>query len=171
MTARTWIALALLVPLPGCGLLSPLGCAAVGWYEGLTIQLEGMSALGLPGGRYDITVVADGVMMAFDLDLTGGANPCPEGTCKMSAPASVGRALDVRVTPGNGTVQLLYTSGGGPSEVTIAVTWQDREVGSATFRPSYEHSEPNGDGCGVATTATETLQLDVPAPTLLDAGR
>jgi hypothetical protein len=164
------IPLAAVVPLSGCGVLGRY-CTDVGWLEGLTVQLEGMAG-GLPGGRYEITVVGDGASVAYDLDLTAGRNPYPGTWYEMSAPTDGGRILEVRVAPSLSSmpVWVFWAAGGGPTEVSIRVRWQGTEVGSATFRPQYTREEINGPGCGVATRATDDLKLDVPAPTYADGG-
>lgn len=46
-----------------------------------------------------------------------------------------------------------------PREVEITVIKDDVELGSRSFRPRYEETEPNGKGCGICRNATVSLDF------------
>lgn len=48
---------------------------------------------------------------------------------------------------------------GSPRQVDLAIFRDDVELGSRSFRPRYEETEPNGKGCGICRNATVSLDF------------
>jgi hypothetical protein len=144
-------------------------CTTALAFEGLVVTVE--SADVFADGRHDFAVDADGIEIALAVDYQDGASTCPPGdqggnACTVEASAGSGRRLHATIqssTPTMVRLNLYYVEDdsldGGPETARIRVLRDGSEIGDQTFEPVYDRDEPNGDGCGVATTAWEEFNL------------
>ena len=148
-------------------------CQLTGWDEGLTVAIVPADAQPLAAGEYLVAIDADGYEISFDLDIEDAQISCldsvPTSHCLFQQPLSDGGALYVRLDERGGpedwrlVLNAFYHTGdgwaGGPATARIAITRAGEPIMDETFVPEYSVSEPNGPGCGEATTAHETLIL------------
>jgi len=131
-------------------------------------------------GTYEAAIEADGVEIAVAAELQGGVMMCsgPEqgGTaCSADAAAGANRRLHASIEwfgPSELVLNLHYVDGGslsgGPEVARVRLLRDGETIGDSTFEPDYERDEPNGEGCGVATTAQADFNLSPEAQ--IDAG-
>jgi hypothetical protein len=137
--------------VPDAGpLCTEIGC-------GPTLRVR-FSRPGWPAGAYRVEVAADGVRGACDLTipLSCTAVSSCSGLMDFSADVS-GCALDPALHSIAG-VTIGYST---PASFTVRVLQGDRELGAASFSPSYAVSRPNGPDCEPVcrSAPTETLTL------------
>lgn len=75
--------------------------------------------------------------------------PCSDGPMSLD-----GWAYDSHVWP-----RKLALLDERPSKVELRILRDGVELVSETLRPSYEESEPNGEGCGVCSNANERVSF------------
>lgn len=82
------------------------------------------------------------VDVAMDLPFDGADGPAPW--------TSSGDTSGVRVvlSEANDAVEQVQMMDFTPDVLTVAVSLDDVLVGTGTFTPEYDITEPNGDGCG-----------------------
>ena len=149
-------------------------CTAVGWFEGLTVELSSPDPLA--DGSYELAIEADGVDLVLAEEYRDGVAACrpmgEEGACTAVVPLPDDRHLYAEIAVGatSITVYLNYVDhdslAGGPEVATIRVQRDNKTLFEGTFEPAYAREELNGDGCGVATTALVKVPLppaDAPA--------
>ena len=160
-------------------------CTLIGWTEGLAIEVNGESGESFPDGIYRFDIVADGVASTSEIvsaDPPSCVGPGDEsGTyCELFLLPGDGRELTVRVSRNRSSIggapsivkfslhlyyrmeECLADWDGGPATVDVVVSQDAEQLGSDHFEPVYDVFEPNGPGCGVATSAADTMVLAVP---------
>jgi hypothetical protein len=157
-------ALALLGPsaLTGCGTQE---CNAALYPRGLIVDVN--SSAGLADGSYEVLVEADGVEMALALEYSPPqwtCSPTEQGPtpCEVEVNAGLDRRLVASVEPGpNGLILNVYYAGdevlAGPEVAVIQVLHDGDVVVDETLEPTYAQDEPNGEDCGVRTSARVAL--------------
>lgn len=143
--------------------MGPFACTLVAWFEGLSVELVGPGG-NLPEGAYEVEVVADGEPLRLTVDWTPTMYSCraPEDDCLVEVALDDGRELRLQFEFDRIVVWYEDDDGlaGGPAEASVTMRRDGVVVGSDVFMPTYRESEPNGRGCGVATTATVELAID-----------
>jgi hypothetical protein len=144
-------------------------CTLVGWYEGLTVEVQ--SPDGFADGTHELAIEADGVAVVLAVEFDGGDSTCIPGqeatTCASQVPIDRDRRLFASIEssrePPSLLVNLYYMDrdslAGGPEVARLRISRGGDTLGDATFEPDYGRDEPNGEGCGVATRAQATLTL------------
>jgi hypothetical protein len=147
--AISWFGGVLLAGMTCSAPLASTGCACTLAYhtEGLLIRL---SPSPMPDGVYHFEVIADGEPIGVVAEVAGGAVTCdPEGGCQAEVELDDDRRLFLDVGTWGDALNVYYSGEGpGPFEAIVTITRDDAALTSAVFTPEYEHSEPNGPGCG-----------------------
>lgn len=162
VTVLTLIAAALLISIAqGC---SQTSCTLVGWSEGLTVKLT--SAQPLTAGTYHFSIeIPD---ETFELDLKLEAPNNTEGGVYVSEHMTRGHwqlnasltGSEAFGTSGDISVGRFKGQTGGPESLILTVRQDGTEIGRLELDEiAYRQDEPNGPGCGVATTASASLEL------------
>jgi hypothetical protein len=161
-TVRTLLAAALLVGLTqGC---SVKDCTFIGWDEGLTVGMT--SDQPTPAGTYHFSIELPDETFEFDLKLEA-PNNTREGVYVIERMTrghwQVNASLagsDAFGTSGDISVGRFKGETGGPESIILTVRQDGSEIGRLELDEiAYRQDEPNGPGCGVATTASASLEL------------
>jgi hypothetical protein len=133
-------------------------CGDASWNEGLTISLGGLPAEVL-AREIALDIYADGERLGL----------APSATNPPESRASLGPLTRLRARwLGATLLQIDYMSGfypaGGPAAVAIFAFRGGDVAAAAECRPTYVAEEKNGPGCGVATTASATLEIPATLP-------
>lgn len=163
-----WVSLGLAVMVSsaqGCTEVTDTGghaCTLIGWSEGLTVNIASDTPMTkgvyrlvveIPDETFDVDLkitdpgnTQDGIYVSQHVDRGNWQlNASLTGTPRASGEVSIGRL-------GNG--------GGGPNSVTLTVQQDGVEIGRLELDAiDYRKDEPNGPGCGVATTATASISI------------
>src|SRR5688500_5513526 len=142
----------LLLLSSGCGLL-PHGCTAIGWYEGLTLDLNVVGGAGLDG-PYELELDLDGLGVTKKVIFDDAMLYCVDG-CYGAELGHAGRyEFRLSLTPlGRRALRIVVTRydedgmAGGPQRAMLVVRQEGVEVGAASFEPDYDRRELNGAGC------------------------
>ena len=168
--APCWLALPV-VATAACGGSSPPGatspaparaCTLMAYTQGADIDVLGAGPDPIP---WHVEVSASGETLTVEARAADGAG----ATCGAGATGhdlgclTRGAQLEVAVTPPLGgmpaRIRVASADGlGGPEELTVHVS-HGAQSASRTWQPQYSTDEPNGPGCGVRTSATDTLEL------------
>ena len=143
-------------------------CTTALAFEGLIVTIHNRDVFA--DGVHEFAVDADGVDVSLAVEFRNGVSTCPpteQGNgCTAEAAAGPGRRLHATIqssTPTMVRINLYYVDGdalaGGPEAARIRVLRDGTEIGDQTFEPTYDRDEPNGEGCGTATTAWEEFTL------------
>jgi hypothetical protein len=147
------------VALPACG----LSCTDIGWFEGFTLEIAGSAPF--RDGSYQLALVADGIEERLAFTVDGDVFTCAAG-CVIGADNRLTGRLDGvgAIDGGIGTLELHVArdGGGGPARIDVVLRFGADVIGNATFTPDYRREEINGDGCGVATFASDDLVVLYP---------
>lgn len=149
----------------------PGPCTAIGWQEGLTFSVRAPGDAYLGDGAWKIAIVADGHPMEVTFHASNGHIDCDQNepqACATLLFLDDESYLRLQVDPViesrsqrlvNIGVNVNYglLGGGGPASVELAISRNDGPPQRTIVQPEYNVREPNGDGCGVATTARQEL--------------
>lgn len=152
-----------------------LVCTDIGWEEGFTLYMRSAEVPALPDALYWFDVVADGMTTRLGARWLNEFVGCKgtEADCTAELEASDG-TLFVTLQPDVAydenevdellgfTLYAVWDEGGGPATVEVVGFLEDEQIATGSFSPTYDVWEPNGSGCGVATTASDELALDLP---------
>lgn len=153
-------------------------CTAAAWFEGLTVSIQGPDDF--VDGTYQAAIEADGVEVSVAADFVDGRMMCsgPEQggiACSADVAAGANRRLYASIDsfgPSQLMLNLYYVDdeslAGGPEVARIRLLRDGETIGDSTFEPEYVREEPNGEDCGVATTAQADFNLSPEAQ--IDAG-
>ncbi|HEX2877439.1 MAG TPA: hypothetical protein VHP33_39600 [Polyangiaceae bacterium] len=155
-------AAALLISLSqGC---SAKSCSEMGWSEGLTVNMT--SDEPLTAGTYRVLIEIPDESFEFDLKLEAPNNTqlghtvsehMTRGHWQVNASLS---GSDAFGTLGDISVGRFKGQTGGPESLTVTVLQDGTEIGRLELDDiAYRKDEPNGPDCGVATTASASLEL------------
>jgi len=154
------IAATLLLSLTGCS----MSCTDVGWREGLTVSMT--SKQPLTAGTYHVVIeIPD---ETFELDLVVAAPENTQNGVTVSEHLTRGdwqvnaslSGSDAFGSDGDISVGRRGDESGGPESISITVSQDGTEIGRLELDEiTYRQHEPNGPDCGVATTASATLEL------------
>ena len=161
-TVLTVIAAALAITLAqGC---SSQNCTLVGWNEGLTVTMT--SNQPLTAGTYHFSLEIPGETFEFDLKLEAPKNTLDgvyvskhmtRGHWQVNASLA---GSDAFGTVGHISVGRFRDETGGPPSLILTARQDGSEIGRLELDEiAYRRQEPNGPGCGVATTASAELVL------------
>lgn len=162
VTVLTFIAAALLISLaPGC---SQESCTDIGWREGLTVEMT--SDQPLTAGTYHFSIEIPDETFELDLKLEAPDNTergiyvsehTTRGYWQLNASLA---GSDAFGTVGDLSVGRFNGETGGPQSLVLTVRQDDAEIGRLELDEiAYRQDEPNGPGCGVATTASASMEL------------
>jgi hypothetical protein len=151
--------------LAGCGTQE---CNSALYPRGLIVDVN--SPAGLAEGSYEVLVEADDVEMALALEYSPPQWVCSSTEqgrpwCEVEVNAGRDRRLVASVEPGpNGlTVNVYYGDddglAAGPEVARIQVLHEGVTVVDETLEPTYAQDEPNGEDCGVRTSAPVDLAV------------
>jgi hypothetical protein len=146
-------------------------CTTALAFEGLIVTVQSPDLFA--DGRYEFAVNADGIEVALAVEYRDGASTCPQtdqgNACTVESSAASGRRLHATIqssTPTMVRLNLYYVEddalAGGPETAQLRVLRDGENIGQQRFEPTYDRDEPNGEGCGVATTAWEDFTLPAP---------
>ena len=131
--------------------------------DGLRLHIEPDSPNGFPGGTLRLEIKADGALLDITAEHADGTMHCLELGCEVSVDIDSRRTLlaDAHLHPDGGHVLIkrLFDGeeDGGPAAVSVTLAIDGQRIAAGHFEPEYTDSEPYGAGCGVVTTASETL--------------
>jgi len=134
-----------------------IACTEIGCAPSLRIRF---ARARWPAGTYRLEVTADAAnevcQVVVPLVCNAGSMCTGQGGLEVF-PELSGCALD----PALNTIEGVAFTYSVPASVTVRVVQDERELGKATFTPSYATSLPNGPDCLPVchTAATETLTL------------
>ena len=157
---RPWhslFACVLLAALPGCNELNY--CTFEQVDGGLYVELSGPDDMPLTATSYTIALQVEGtsyeVVCNEDSDVEMSCTDLsePDDPSDFRVGAHFDEVISVRIWRVDAGTQY------GPRTVNIEVLADGVSVAAAQYAPVYESSEPNGEGCGVVESATETLEV------------
>lgn len=167
---RPWLATALTLNAAAALLISlsqgcsSKTCSEVGWNEGLTVNMT--SDEPLTAGTYRVLIEIPDESFELDLKLEAPNNTqlgytvsehMTRGHWQVNASLS---GSDAFGTLGDISVGRFEGQTGGPESVTVTVLQDGTEIGRLELDEiAYRKDEPNGPDCGVATTASASLEL------------
>lgn len=131
-------------------------CTLVEVDPGLTLTILAPDDL-LPA-EYRLDVVADGESVAFVEPRDGEPFLCP-GADECVVALAGGLTVELRSRP-NGFELYFDRGDSGPSEVEVSISRDGAPVETFAVTPEYVTDEPNGDGCGEVTRASEVVEID-----------
>jgi len=148
-----------------CGLMAPAealsvnacttehSCTTIGCLDGLNLRLEGAF---LPGKTYELEVssVSDGDQAASLMLCTVTAPAAGSAGGNAGLTTSCTSAL-AHVNVGN-LIQIQDTT---LKQVRVSVSLDGVPVGEQAFQATYQSREINGPGCGVCTSANESITI------------
>lgn len=146
---------------PGC---SARNCTLIGWREGLTVDLT--SEQPLTAGTYHFLIEIPDETFELELELEAPNNTQKGVTVSehltrdhWQVNASLSGS-DAYGTLGDISVGRYAGETGGPESISVTVSQDGTEIGRLELDEiAYQQDEPNGPDCGVATTASATLEL------------
>lgn len=132
--------------LVGCD--ESLACTLAFYPAGLRLRFTGPEGADLPAATYEIVLTVDGATYS----LACGAPEAPDMFVCEPVEGSGDHRIETRAEfPGGFEVSIWRPEGNdslGPAKVDLQVVSGDAPLVDATFTPTYERDEPNGDGCG-----------------------
>jgi hypothetical protein len=142
-------------------------CTAIGWQEGLTVEVT--SDEPLTGGTYRFAIEIPEQKFEVDLAIEDPANTqqgvyvskrIERGTWQVNASLSGSTHFG---THGQVVIGRFRGESGGPESLSIVALQNGVEIGALELGAiDYREDEPNGPGCGAAKTAIASISI---APT------
>ena len=139
-------------------------CTDIGWQEGLTVNVS--SDEPLTEGTYRFVIEIPEQKFEVDLTLEAPANTqegvyvskhIDRGSWQLNASLAGSTGFG---TVGEVVIGRVGKTGGGPKSLSLTALQDGVEIGALELGAiDYSKDEPNGPGCGVATTAVASILI------------
>jgi hypothetical protein len=152
------------VAVAGCD--PALSCTTGETPAGLVLRFEGPDGAALPTATYEVVLDVDGDVYSFACGKPDDASGFSCDDVEGSGDHRIDRDRESE-NQGTFAVRIVdYDDGAmlGPENVVAKVVSGDAPLVDATFEPSYQRDEPNGEGCGLVDhEVLEAIVIDAGA--------